>query len=316
MLSIRLSFALCFALMASGSGQQTADPIRSTYLLGPDDQLSVHALEADEINDKPFRIDGNGNINLALVGRLRAAGLTPEQLESALSDRLKTFIKDPQVAVSVVEFRSQPVSVLGSVKTPGVHQLQGHKTVVEILALAGGLADDAGHTLKITRRKEWGNIPLPGAADDETGRFSVAGVNLREIMSGRNPAQNILIAPEDVISVPRAEMVYVIGQVTKPGGYILGEHETFSVLKAVSLAGGIDHGAAPQNARILRPVAGNPNRSEIAVNLKTIMTGAAGDLPLQADDILFVPISAPKKAMARAAEAAVQITTGLVLYRR
>jgi len=118
-----------------------------------------------------------------------------------------------------------------------------------------------------------------------------------------------------VISVPRAEMVYVIGQVPKPGGYVLGEHESFSVLKAVSLAGGTDHGAAPQNARILRPVAGNANRQEIPINLKTIMEGSAGDVPLQPEDIFFIPASGPKKVAARVAEAALQVTTGIIIYR-
>lgn len=290
--------------------------LRSTYLLGPDDQITVRAPDAEELNDKPIRIDMSGHIRLPMAGRIMAAGLTVEQLEAAITSRLKPFIKEPDVAVTVMEFRSQPVSVIGSVKTPGVQQLQGRKSLVEILSLAGGLAEDAGHSAKITRRMEWGRIPLASAVDDPSGRFSVATVNIQEIMAATNPAQNILIAPEDVISVPRAEMVYVIGQVPKPGGYILGEHETFSVLKALSLAGGIDHGASPQKARILRPVSGTANRSEIPVNLKTIMAGTEGDVALQAEDILFVPTSAPKKAMARAAEAAIQLTTGIVLYRR
>jgi polysaccharide export outer membrane protein len=163
---------------------------------------------------------------------------------------------------------------------------------------------------------EWGRIPLPMATDDPTGKFSVADVNLQEIMLAKNPAQNILIAPEDVISVPRAEMVYVIGQVSKPGGYILGEHESFSVLKALSLAGGFVSLAAPQNARILRPVAGNAKRQEIPVDLRTIMTAKSPDVPMQPEDILFVPLNGPQKAMARAAEAAIQLTTGIILYRR
>jgi polysaccharide export outer membrane protein len=118
------------------------------------------------------------------------------------------------------------------------------------------------------------------------------------------------------VSVPRAEMVYVIGRVQHAGGYILRERETLSVLQVLSLAGGLDTTAAPKDTRILRPVAGSPNRMEIPLNLSKIMSGQAEDLGLRPEDILFIPTSMPKKAFARAAEAALQISTGLVLYRR
>lgn len=321
--AIFLALCLASAMMsqavdpaASPKAPQSASQPRSTYVLGPDDQISIRAVDAEEISDKPVRIDMQGNIRLPMVGRLHASGLTAEQLESAIAERLKAYIQTPDVSVSVVEFRSQPVSVIGSVRNPGVHQLQGRKTLVEILSLAGGLADDAGHSVKITRRLEWGRIPLPNAADDGSGGFSVAEVGLKEIMEARNPAENIFVCPQDVISVPRAEMVYVVGDVSKPGGFVLRERETVSVLQAISLAGGLDRAAAPQNARILRPARGSDARTEIAVNLKTIMTGQTGDVPMQPDDILFVPSSAPKRAIGRVAEAAVQITTGLAIYRR
>jgi len=291
------------------------DRADSGYVLGPDDLISVHVLDADEINDKSIRVDGDGYVRLPLAGRIKAAGLTSEQLDNVIVDNLKTYIKDPQATVSVLEFHSQRVSVLGSVKAPGIHQLEGHRTVVEVLALAGGLTDDAGTTLKITRRIERGRIPLPSAVDDPTGQFSVADINLKEIINAKNPAQNILVAPDDIISVPRAKMVYVIGTVPKPGGYILGEDASFSILRALSLAGGIDRGANAKDARILRQVPGNENREEIPVNLKTIMAGQAKDVPLQPEDILFVPANGAKTAAGRAAEAALQVTTGLIIYR-
>ena len=289
---------------------------RAAYVLGPDDQIVVRAPEADEIGDKPLRIDAGGYVRMPVVGRTKAAGLTIEQLENEIATRLKVYMKEPEVSVSVFEFRSQPVSVIGCVRNPGVLQVQGQKTLIEMLALAGGLADDAGHSVKVSRRQEWGRIPLASASDDPTGGFSVATVSLKDIMEARNPAENIFIRPQDVISVPRGEMVYVIGQVLKAGGYMLRERETLSALQALSLAGGLDRGSSPQNARILRLPPGAANRSEIAVDLKRIMTGQAGDVPLLPEDILFVPSSVPKKAIGRVAEAAVQITTGLIIFRR
>jgi polysaccharide export outer membrane protein len=111
-------------------------------------------------------------------------------------------------------------------------------------------------------------------------------------------------------------MVYVIGQVQHSGGFILNERESLSVLKALSLAGGLDHAASPKNARILRASAGASSRLEIPVDLKMILSGQTSDVPLQPEDILFIPSSLPKKAAIRAAEAAIQIGTGLVIWGR
>jgi polysaccharide export outer membrane protein len=289
--------------------------LHSSYVLGPDDQLIIRALDAEEISEKPVRIDLNGFIRLPMVGRVRAAGLTVEQLESELDTRLKEFIKEPEVAVSVTEFRSQPVSVIGAVKRPGVHQLQGRKTLIEMLSLAEGLEQDAGYSIKITRRLEYGRIPLPTAVDDATGQYSVAAVELTSVMEARNPEENVLIKPFDVISVPRAEMVYVIGKVKRSGGFVLRERESVSVLQALSLAEGLDRAAAPQSAKILRQRRDGGQRIEIAVNVKKIMEGKADDMPMQAQDILFIPTSATKNAALRAAEASIQVGTGLLIYR-
>src|SRR5262249_24993209 len=171
-------------------------------------------------------------------------------------------------------------SVLGSVQNPGVHQLQGSKNLFEVLSLAGGLRPDAGAMVKITRRIKWGRIPLPGAADDPTGEFSVASVHVRSILSAANPADNILIRPEDVISVPKADLIYAIGAVRKAGGFVLGEHETISVLQALALAEGLDRLAAAQHGRILRMTDGSPNRIEIPVDLKKILAGTSADVSL------------------------------------
>ncbi|MEN6601889.1 MAG: polysaccharide biosynthesis/export family protein [Bryobacteraceae bacterium] len=286
------------------------------YVLGPGDQLLIRAMDVDEISDKPVRIESSGLINLAMIGRLKAAGLTVEQLEADIAGRLKKFVQEPQVSVAVTEFRSQPVSLLGAVAQPGVHQLQGRKTLFEVLSLAGGLRQDAGHSIKITRLKENGPIPLPDAKSDETGRYSVASVNVKSVVEARNPRENIVVMPNDVISVPRAEMVYVVWAVKRSGGFVLQEREDMTVLQALSLAEGAERTAAAKRAKILRSAPNQSVRQEIPVNLKEILAGKAADVPMRADDILFVPSSLARSASVRAAEAAVQITTGLVIWRR
>lgn len=312
-----MKFAILLLLGAVAmAAQGPSTPVLSHYVLGPGDQITIRALDVDEISDKPVRIETNGLINLPMIGRFKAGGLTVEQLETEIAKRLKKFVQEPQASVAVTEFRSQPVSVLGSVAQPGVHQLQGHKTLFEVLSLAGGLKQDAGHSIKITRSKDYGAIPLENAMDDSTGRYSVASVSVKSVMEARNPRENILIMPNDVISVPRADMVYVVGAVKKSGGFVLAERENITVLQALSLAEGADKTASTKRAKILRIAAGQTARLEIPVNMKEILAGRANDVPMRADDILFVPSSAARSAGVRAAEAAVQITTGLVIWRR
>jgi polysaccharide export outer membrane protein len=139
-------------------------------------------------------------------------------------------------------------------------------------------------------------------------------------MEARNPEQNILIRPEDIISVPRADIVYVIGDVTKSGGFVLNDQETLSVLQALALAGGLERTAAPQKAKILRPAPGAERRAEIPVDLKRILSGGAIDVAMAPEDILFVPGSRGKKAALRALDAIITmgtaIGTGAAVYRR
>jgi polysaccharide export outer membrane protein len=284
--------------------------------LGPDDLITIRVLQAPELADKPVRIDWNGYIDLSFIGRVRAAGSTIELLKSELEAKYASIIRDPQVTVAIEEFRSQPVSIIGAVNTPGVLQIRGKKSLVEVLSLAGGLRQDAGNALKLTRRVEWGPIPLPEARQDASGHYSVAEIDLKSLMEARDPAVNIPVEPDDVISVPKAEMVYVIGEVPKTGGFILAERKSMSLLETLTLAGGINHGtASPESSKILRLAPGSETRTEIPVNLKKVMEGKGEDVQLRGGDILFIPSSAAKRASLRAIEAAIQVGTGIVIWR-
>jgi len=289
-------------------------PPPDTYTLGPGDQIIVRVLDLEEIDNKPVPIDLRGSINLPVAGRIQASGLTTERLEAAIAERLKKVLVKPDVSVYLAEMRSQPVSLLGQVQTPGVHQLQGQKNLFEVLSLAGGLRQEAGPVINITRRLEWGPIPLPSASNDSTGRFSVASIDVKSVMNASNPAENILIMPNDVISVPKADTIYVIGAVKKPGAYVLGEHHTLSALQVLALAEGTDRTAATQDAKIMRVLPDSNDRAEIPVDLRNILSGKTPDIPLSADDILFVPTSKAKAVGYRALEALVQAGT-FAVYR-
>jgi polysaccharide export outer membrane protein len=290
--------------------------VRAVYRLGADDVISIKVVDADEISDKAIRVGTNGSIVLPMVGRLQVGGLTAEEVERELTTRLKPFIRNPDVSVSVAEQKSQPVTITGAVRAPGVLQLQGRKTLLEILSTAGGAREDAGYRIRITRQKEWGPIPLPNAAVDPSGQFSVAEVDLKEITEARNPAENILVMPNDVISVPKGELVYVIGDVKRSGGFVLSEKSHVSVLQALSMAAGLEKTASSKNAKILRIAnASDLKRTEIAVNLKNILAGKDEDIAMRPDDILFVPGSKTRPAVIRGLEAALQVGTSMAIYR-
>jgi len=288
-----LSVALCLLLLVIAPAHAQQPP--SGYVLGPDDQIAIRALEGLDLGDKPVLIGTNGNISLPLIGRVKAAGLTVEQLETELTSRLKTYVQEPQISVTVTEFRSQPVSVFGAVTTPGVVQLRGRKTLYEVLSMAGGPRETAGSTVSIVRLLENGPIPLPGAAPDPTGRFSTADIDMQQILDGKNPAANIEILPHDVISVSQGNgrTVYVVGDVQRAGSFNLGGQRTISVLSALSMAGGLGRTAKPEQAKVFRPVDGQ-NHQEIAVNIKQILAGKSEDIGLRPDDVLVIPTSSRK----------------------
>jgi polysaccharide biosynthesis/export protein len=293
----------------------TADtPSLTSYILGPEDLLTVRVFAADDIPDKPAQVDNNGSVTLPMIGTVHAAGLTVEQFQANLVTAYKKYFKDPQVTVQVNEFHSQPVSVAGNVTLPGVVQLKGNRNLMEVIGLAGGLRADAGDTVLITRSLSEGPIPVQGAFTDPTGKYSVAHIDIRAVMSGKEPEGNILIKPHDVITVNRARMVYVLGNVTRPGGYVMSENETMSVTQAVALAGGWDKSAALSAARVLRSD-GGAQREQIPLNVKKIMENKAPDLQLKPDDIVYVPNSLGKQLGARGLEAAIGLGTGVLIWR-
>jgi polysaccharide export outer membrane protein len=293
---VSLMLALAVVSVAAQQPAVTATQEVSGYILGPDDEIVIRGTEAPDNSDKPVLIGTNGNITLPMIGRVKAGGLTVEQLESELNTRFKAFIQEPQISVTVTEFRSQPVSVFGAVTKPGVIQLRGRRTLYEVLSMAGGPRDTAGSIITLTRPQQSGEIPLPGVKEDSTGQFSSVELNVQEILEGKNPAANIEIKPNDTISVSEANsnMIYVVGDVQHAGAFTLGGQRNVSVLRALSLAGGLGHTAKPEKARIIHEVPGEPNLTEVSVNVQQILTGKSKDVEMGPDDVLVIPTSSGK----------------------
>lgn len=287
----------------------------SAYVLGPGDEIGLWALGAEEISAHPLRIDPAGFLDVPLLGHFQAGGLTVEQLREELTRRLQAQVRYPKVSISITDFRSQPVSVMGAVNKPGTYQLQGQKTLLEALSLAEGVRNDAGNTIRITRSLDQGSLPLPGAREDLARHTSVAETNLRDALEGKSEASMLVLRPHDILSISRAQTVYVIGEVHKAGGFALNERDRISVVQALALAQGLGPTAAASSAKILRGSTDGPDRKEIPVNIQRILDGKSNDIVLQPDDVLFVPNSRTKNAALRALETAINIGTGVTIWR-
>jgi polysaccharide biosynthesis/export protein len=316
----QISVLSLFCLLVPASAQTNSPSAitgpGSDYVLGAGDQLSIIVTDLDDFVDKTFRVDMSGNLTLPYAGRIHAAGLTATGLEKEVRMGLTRVLKDPQVVIGITTYGSQPVSILGAVNSPGIRQIEGGKTLFEVLSLAGGLRPDAGYLIHITRNAKWGQIPLAGAQFDPAGNVSTASVRVKDLMNGTNPAVNIPVFPGDSISVPKAEIVYAIGSITKPGGFPLNEHETLSALQVISLAEGLQKTAASNRAKILREVNGSSARTEIPVNLKLLMAGKGNDIPLQAGDILFIPNNNAKSAGYRTLDAITGAAGAALIYTK
>lgn len=284
-------------------GAEGSLPGRAAYRIGPDDLLEITVFGAPEL-DRAVRVSASGEISLPLVGVVEVAGRTPHELERHLEERLGArYMRAPQVSVFVRELRSQGVTVLGAVRKPGVYQIPGRTTLVELLSLAEGLADDAGERVLLRRA----GSPADEAAEE---------VDLAAMLTAATPDANPAVWPGDVVTVTRAGVVYVVGEVRKPGGFLLRGNESISVLQALALAEGLTRTAARGAARIIRTDPETGRREEIPVDLGRVLAGKAPDPVLAARDIVFVPNSAARGALYRGTEAAVSILSGLIIFRR
>ena len=270
---------------------QILNAIRPDYVLGPNDQMTIRAPQAEEINERPFRVDADGFITLPIVGRVRASGLTVQALEVEIVNRLRDYIREPQVVVTVVQFRNEPVFVVGAFRAPGIYPLSGRRTLVELLTTVGGLQPNATRRIKVVRRADYGPLPLSNAVETPDKKLTSVEISLESLTETVNPAEDLVLQAYDIISADRAEKVYVSGEVVKVSGIELGERESISVAQALTEVGGFTQFAVRDKVKVLRPVLGTNRRAEIVIDLKRIFEGKDIDFPLLPNDLLYVPRS-------------------------
>jgi polysaccharide biosynthesis/export protein len=299
------------------------------YVLGTGDQVTVRVFGADDLPERPTEVGSDGKISLPMVGKVQAAGVSVRDIEVDLTNRYKKFFKEPEITVTVTDYRSHPVTVVGAVNSPGIVQLRGPTRLMRVISQAGGLKPEAGDKVLITRRlTETGNAATTGSAatastngagvaTESNASFYLKEIDLLKILDGTDPSANLIVEANDLITVPRAKMVYVMGDVGRPGGYVLDGHTSkLTVLQAIALAGGVNKSAAYGSTKILRPATGSDTpRAETQIDLKKILASKEPDIPLHADDILYVPNSLAKAITARSIEVAVGIGSGLLIWK-
>jgi polysaccharide export outer membrane protein len=287
---------------ASAKSEKNNDPSRdspekiSIVTLGVGDLIEVSVYNVPELATKA-RVSNSGDIYLPLVDYVHVEGLTQEEAQSLIEKRLADggFVRNPHVTIFIDEFTSQGVTILGEVGRPGIYPDIGDHKLYQVISQAGGFSQNASRKITILRRNQADPIHI------------VLPRNLGDELSG-----NVEILPGDTITVPRAPIIYVVGDVGRPSG-ILADNGTMTVLQALALAGGANKTAKLGAARILRK-APNGDVTENKVGIKKMLEAKAPDVPLQADDILFIPISGGKILAARTFDATMSVATAMALY--
>jgi len=362
-----------------GTQQETNDKIRSfgesyktaphEYTIGSGDLLSISVFDVPELT-REVRVSQNGTISMPLVPtRLHVAGLSELQAEQMIADVLQAngLVSHPEVGVSVKEHRSRPITIVGAVQHPMVYEADRGVTLLEALAEAGGITNDAGDTIIVTRLRSASFVPVetpppmpeaaPGAASstepaaqdrnsapavdsgpqspgnafgpatakDQSGSpatdlhatqsSNLITVSLNDLLESGDMKNNIQLQAGDVVTVPHAGIIYVLGAVNKPGGYVLStDRAQLTTIKVLSLAGGTTKVAKMDQAVIIRK---DPQgkQTETPVHLGKVLKFQSEDLQMRASDILYVPESKAKAALIQIVQIAVAVATAVAIYR-
>lgn len=297
----------------------SAHPRTGDIPIGAGDVLHIDVFEVPDLS-QDVRVGETGLISLPLIpDRIAVAGCTPYQLSENLDKLLQTngLVMHPQVSVIVKEQNSGPISIAGAVRHPVVLHEVRPTTLIEALAEADGVSDDAGDNILITRQKE--SAAVCGQEDpppDPKVDAEIFHIRVSELLEKGNPTFNVPVYGGDVITVPRAGIIYVAGAVGQPGGYALNDPgATFNVMKMIALAHGLASYAKTNDTVVLRKDPTTGQTKQIPVKLKRILDRKDPDIRLYAGDILYIPSSGARRALATAGSAAIGVGTGLAIYR-
>ena len=285
-------------------------PSGGDYVLGSTDLIEVHIEDAPELSKK-FTVGSDGTISMEYLKSVTVGGRTCREVEKEIADGLRgRYLRDPHVTVTVLQSNSRSYYVQGAVHTPGMYVAAGHPTLMKLITIAGGLADNHGSTAYIIReiREPAGNlgtgadssgqsVPVrsqgsSGAASDKP-KYDLMKTNINGLFRG-DFSQDMAIQPGDIINIPQTDLFFVAGEVRKPGSFPLKDGTTLQ--QAISMAEGTTFKAATGDAIIFRD---DPRgkRTEIKVDVGAVMRGKREDIPILANDIIVVPNSRTRSAL-------------------
>jgi polysaccharide export outer membrane protein len=258
------------------------------HKIGPDDLIAISVYDAPEFT-RTVRVGADGLIRLPMLKRrIKAQGLLPADLETAIGEGLKgeQLIVEPVVTVTVVEYHSRPISVAGAVRNPITFQAVGSVTLLDALTRAGGLSQEAGAEILVSRAQ-------PGADGAET--TLVERILVKGLIDAADPELNLKLNGGEEIRVPEVGRVFVVGNVKKPGAFPIQDGAESSILRALALAEGLTPYASKQ-AYIYRRDDNVSAKHEIPIELRKILERKAPDVPLLANDILYIPDNTGRRA--------------------
>ena len=275
--------------------------------IGRADLVGITVYDSPELT-RTVRVDYNGEIRLPMLHKhIMAAGLYPEDLENAIKAALieEQVLVDPIVSVSVVEYRSRPINVVGAVKNPGTFQAVGETTLLDVITQAGGLADNAGAEILVSQQQ---------LTSDGKSTTLLQRIPVHSLFDTEDPTLNLKLHGGEEIRVPEAGRFYVVGDVKTSGVFSIKDGSESSVLKALAQTQGLDR-FPQETAYIYRTEGGNGGKSEIPIKLKKIMNRKSPDVPLMANDILYIPEANGRSAAVHtlAVAGAIGVTLGTAL---
>ncbi len=245
------------------------------YVIGPRDLLEIKVFELPEF-DQTVRVSEDGSITLPLVGNVQVGGLTKDKAEEKLSELLQKYVKKAQVSIFIKEYQSSRVAIIGAVEKPGMYELVGRQTLLQMISQAGGFKDSAANEIYVLR-------------EGQDGTTASINIDLEDLLINGNQNLNIPIQPNDVINVPIDKLIniYVFGEVKQPGALQVKMSKKITLLQAIAQAGGLTENATKRGVTIKRRDKSG-KEINITVNLNDIIKGKKKDIPLQEGDVVIV----------------------------
>jgi polysaccharide biosynthesis/export protein len=285
---------VCLMSLSLAALAQSGESLR----IGPGDQIHVTVVDSPELDQHP-RVTDAGEVPLIGVGAVKIAGLTPAEAASAVHDKLIAahYLNHPEVTVTVEQYATQTVSVLGQVRASGAYPIGTARPVVDVLALAGGLNEVADRNIIIERRGD----------PDHPRHYNLANDGVVALQT------SVLVYPGDTVMVPKAGIVYVLGDVNRPGGFVMDNNSTeLTLLQALARAGGVSRTAKQGHAKLLRKDATGYHETQLS--LGEIQKGKQQDIALAPGDVLYVPFSYAKNIAVSGSSGIISSVSSAAVY--